>query len=170
MLALLSWTKLPQWALELIFVLIVAFGVWYALHARYEAGIRAQQVADAIERTKLESETAEKTAALRVAANEAQLAYEKEHQANLDYRQLNPTGPVRLCIASTASGGVMPETRAAHPGNAAPGASAPNVHPMPPGNIVPGAGPAGPDISELLGFLSSRADDVSAVLREYQAR
>jgi hypothetical protein len=168
--AILGWTKLPQWALELIVVAAVAGGIWYWQHHLVQEGINTQRAADAIATRQLEAATAQKTADLQAQATAAKEAYEKEHFDNLNYRDSHPLQPVRLCIATSHSGSVMPQTGVAHSGNASSGTAAANVPAVPDGNSGGGAGAAGPDISELLGLLAAKADNVSAVLREYQKR
>lgn len=44
--SLLGWTKLPQWALELIIMGLLAGGLWYLHHRIYVEGVHAQQAAD----------------------------------------------------------------------------------------------------------------------------
>ncbi len=43
---LLGWTKLPQWALELVVLAALAAGLWYVHHRIYVEGVHAQQAAD----------------------------------------------------------------------------------------------------------------------------
>jgi hypothetical protein len=165
---LLGWTKLPQWALELIVIAIVAGGVWYWQHERYEAGISAQVLADAKARDALIAATNAQTVALQTKATLAEQAYDKERQSNIDYQRDNPIEPVRLCIAAKGGGSHMPKTSVANPGNAATGAAAGNVLSVPSGDNSGGTGASGPDISGLLGLLAAKGDDVSGVLREFQ--
>jgi hypothetical protein len=167
MLALLSWTKLPQWALELILVAAVAGGVWYWQHHLIAEGIAEQKATDAIERRNLEADTAKLTAELQAKATTAEQAYDKEHAANLE---LKPIGSVRLCVATNNSGKILPKTGGTNPGNDSARAATPNVSEVPSGNNSGGPGAAGPDISGMLKIFAARADDVSAVLREFQNR
>ena len=166
--ALLGWTKVPQWALELIVIAFVAFGVWYWQHSRFEAGIRQQQSSDAaaLEREKIKAKL--ETAELEQRAEEAGKAYEQEHQDNVDYRRSNPIGVVRLCI--TPLGIPMPNLGTAHARNASASSTAANIQPMPSRNTGGGSGIAGPDIGAMLELLAGKADEVGNTLREFKVR
>jgi hypothetical protein len=168
--AVLGWTKLPQWALELILIAAVAGGVWYWQHHLIAEGVDKQKAADAIERKALEADTAKLTAQLQAKASTAEQAYDKERNANLEYQQSHPSRPVRLCLSTDNSGKILPQAGATIAGNATAGTPTPNVSEVPSGNSGGGAGTAGPDISGMLSLLASRADDVSATLREFQTR
>src|SRR6185312_8495714 len=94
--ALLGWTKLPPWALELIVIGLVAGGIWYWHHATLERGIAqgvAKQVtADDAATAKVKEKAARDTAALRARGEAAEKAYA---QAQLDlqaYRSAHPVG------------------------------------------------------------------------------
>lgn len=168
---LLGWTKFPQWALELIVLAAVAGGIWYVLHERYEAGISAQVAKDTADSDALKAKTAKETAALQTKATTAKDAYDKEHQDNVDYRHDHPDAqPVRLCLSPTPLSSIVSSIAAAHAGDANSGAAKTNVPAVPDGNSSGGSGAAGPDISTLLGLLAVKADNVSATLREFQAR
>ncbi len=170
---LLGWTGMPQWALELIAVGAVAAGAvgafWIYHHHVYVEGIHAQQVADqkasakAIAKARAETKAAEATAQ---AAHDAYLN-EVAHEQVLAAR--HPLPAVRLCLDAYGSGSSVSQTGTAHAGNASSSAAARGV-PQMPGTNHPVRARRGPDISRLLELLANRADQVSAVLREYQAR
>jgi hypothetical protein len=166
--ALLGWTKLPQWALELIIIAIVAGGVWYWQHERFEAGIAAQVAKDTAQTNKIKLETAAETADLKARATTAEQAYDKEQTDNANYRSQHSQS-VRLCAQPTVRP-IVPATGGINSGNATTGSSSADVSKMSDGNSGSGAGQAGPDIGSLLGLLAAKADNVSGVLREYQAR
>jgi len=167
---LLGWTKLPQWALELIVIAAVALAVAAGMHHLIDVGIERQRAADAVATDKLKAATAAKTAELQARATTAEQAYEKEVNDNIAYNSSHPVQPVRLCLAANASGGFMPKAGATHPGDASASTPAANLQPVPAGNSGSGAGAAGPDIAHLLDLLAGKADDISAALREYQNR
>jgi hypothetical protein len=156
---ILGWTKLPQWVLELIVILIVALGVFWVLHSRFEAGIAAQKQADSVAAAAQLQEAENR-------AHTAELSYAKEHQANLDFMRDHPIGDVRLCVTTVAKLPASPS----HAGNAKAGAPAADVQTVPGGDSGGGPRAAGPNIGDLLSLLADRADDVSGVLREYQSR
>ena len=166
--ALLAWTKLPQWALELIVIAIVALGVWYWQHERFEAGIAEQIAKDTAASTKIKNETAIETADLKARATTAEQAYDKEQLDNANYRSQHPDS-VRLCAPATIHP-IVPGASSTHAGNEGAGASTANVPKVPDGNSGSGPSQAGPDIGGLLDLLAAKADDVSGRLREYQAR
>lgn len=169
--ALLGWTKLPQWMLELIVIAIVAFAVWFVLHERYESGITAQQQIDAASTLKLVRDTDQQTAALQAKATTAEQSYEQEHQANIDYQRDHPPGAVRVCnSAAPGSAGGVPTAGAPQPITKGTGAPATNISTVPGRDSSSGQGNAGVDIGPLLGPLAARCDEVAAVLREFQKR
>ncbi len=170
---LLGWTGMPQWALELIAVGAVAAGAvgafWIYHHHVYVEGIHAQQVADQRASAKLVAKARAETKAAEATAQAAHDAYLNEvaHEQVLAAR--HPLPAVRLCLDAYAGGPSVPEAGAAHPGNANASSAAGGVSQVPGSNHPVRARP-GPDISGLLELLAARADQVSAVLREYQAR
>jgi hypothetical protein len=175
--ALFSWTKLPQWGMELVAILLVALatagGYWYWQHHEIDKGIADQKKTDDTASKKLEAQTAVQNAALAQKATTAKEAYDKEHEDNLAYRAAHPDGgTVQLCLAAPAhgSGALLPAAATLNRGNASSGSATANVPAVPVGNLGSGGGAIGPDISGLLGLLAQRSDQVSAVLREYQSR
>ena len=168
--ALLGWTKLPQWALELIIVAVVAGGVWYWQHHLIDEGVKKQQTADAVALQKLKTENDQKSAELQAKATMAEQAYDKEHTDSLEYQRTHPIGAVRLCLVANNGHSAVPQGKAQDPGNAGTGAGTADVPKVPSGDSSGGAGEAGPDISKLLGLLAVKADTVSSTLREYQSR
>ena len=170
---MLGWTGLPKWATELIAVGAIAAAAvgafWIYHHHVYVEGIHAQQVADQRASAKVVAQARAKTKAAQAAADAAHTAYlqEMSHEALTAAR--HPLPAVRLCLDAYAGGPGAPEAGAAHPGNAGPSAAAGRVSQVPGANR-PVRPRTGPDIAGLLELLAGRADQVSAVLREYQAR
>ena len=170
---LLGWTGMPQWALELIAVGVVAAGAvgafWIYHHHVYVEGIHAQQVADQRASAKLVAKARAETKAAQAQANAAHDAYLQEvsHEAIAAAR--HPLPAVRLCLNAHRGGLRLPEAGPAHTGNAGTSPGAGGI-PALPGADHPVRPGRGPDISGLLELLAGRADQVSAVLREYQAR
>jgi hypothetical protein len=168
--ALLGWTKLPQWALELIVIAAAVGAVFYWQHHLIDEGVNKQKAADATELQKLKTETDQKSAELQAKATTAEQAYDKEHADNLNYRDSHPTGPVRLCLATNQGSGAMPTGQASKPGNVGASSSSADVPKVSGRDNSSGGGTPGPDISKLLGLLAVKADNVSSTLREFQSR
>jgi hypothetical protein len=166
MTALLALIPTKDWIYGGIIVAILVGGTWYH-HKLITEGVEKQKAADAIERKNLEADTAKLTAELQARATTAEQAYDKEHIANLEPK---PTGPVRLCVATNNSGKILPQAGGTNRGDESAGAPAANVPEVPSGNNSGGPGAAGPDISGMLQIFAAHADDVSAVLREFQNR
>ena len=170
---LLAWTGMPQWALELLAIALVAAGAvgafWIYHHHVYVEGIHAQQVADQRASAKVVAQARAETKAAQAQANAAHDAYLQEisHEALTAAR--HPLPAVRLCLDAYAGGPSVPEAGAAHPGNASGSTPSGRVSQVPGANR-PVRPRTGPDIAGLLELLAGRADQVSAVLREYQAR
>lgn len=130
----------------------IALGLWYH-HAVYQSGYKAaiaqyekaQAIADAKHAKELQEASH---------ANDAEIA-----KLKLDLVS-RPIPAVRLCARPHLPGAATAADGA--------GARAGNVQPVPEGDSGLRAEP-GPDISELLGLLALRADQVSADLREEQA-
>lgn len=164
--ALLALIPLKDWLYGGAIVALIAFGV----HERNHLIAEGQQHEIAALKTsseQLQKQTAAQTATLQAKATMAEQAYEKEVLANSNQP---PVQPVRLCIATARSGGVVPAGGTQVAGNVVPGAAAGSVQPVSAGNSGSGTGVAGPDISQLLQALAARADQVSAALREFQSR
>ncbi len=164
--ALLGWTKLPQWALELgvIAALAIAFGLYH--HHVLEQGIRAQQTADRRASAKVEAKAAAATEAAQAAANAAEESYREEIARNLAAR---PLGSVLLCDNAHRGSRSMSEGSSAYPGNARTGSSPGSISGVPSGDSGLRTQRAH-DISGLLGAWAQAADGVSATLREFQGR
>ncbi len=173
-LALLGWTKLPQWAMEVIFtllvILIVAAAVWYYGHEHYESGIQAQIATDNAERSALIASTAKQTAELQARASTAEKAYADEQAKTANYNVSNPLEPIRLCNTATSSRGYLPTTGALVGGAKGTGPGTAAIQQMPTGNNSLRDESGGRDISGLLESLAESADEVSASLREFQTR
>ena len=170
---LLGWTGLPKWATELIAVGAIAAAAvgafWIYHHHVYVEGIHAQQVADQRASAKVIAQARAETKAALATAQTAHDAYLNEvtHEQVLAAR--HPLPPVRLCLDAYRGGFSLPEAGPAHAGNAGASTTTGGV-PALPGANHPVRARRGPDISGLLELLAGRADQVSAVLREYQAR
>ena len=170
---LLGWTGLPKWATELIAVGAIAAAAvgafWIYHHHVYVEGIHAQQVADQRASAKLVAKARAETKAAQATAQTAHDAYLNEvtHEQVLAAR--HPLPPVRLCLDAYPGGSGVSQAGTADAGNASASAAAGGVSQVP-GADHPVRARRGPDISGLLELLAGRADQVSAVLREYQAR
>ena len=170
---MLGWTGLPKWVTELIAVGAIAVAAvsafWIYHHHVYVEGIHAQQVADQRASAKLVAKARAETKAAQAQANAAHDAYlqEASHEAIAAAR--HPLPAVRLCLNAHRGGFSLPEAGPAHAGNAGASTTTGGV-PALPGANHPVRARRGPDISGLLELLAGRADQVSAVLREYQAR
>lgn len=151
-----------------LIVALIMGGLWYH-HKLIEEGIAQQQAQDASASAELALKTAEETAALQARAVQAEQSFDKERNDNQTFRDSHPLDPVRLCLPTTASRIIVSQGGAAHPGNAGTGTAPADVPKVPAGDSSGGGG-AGRDISDLLGLLASRADSVSAELREFQGR
>ena len=141
---LLGWTGLPQWLLELLVIALVVLGIYYSGVFHEKAVIRTQTITKQVEVEKRVIETDH--------------SHDQELSDLRAYRAAHPEQPVRLCVTKR-----LPERSP----EGRPGAGLPVVQP------VSGSDPgirsdAGPDISELLGFLALRADEVAAGLRRRQ--
>lgn len=145
-----------------LIAVLIAGGLWYH-HKVLAEGIAEQQAADNKASAALAVTTAAQTAELKAKATMAEQAYDKEIAA-LSNRP--GTQPVRLCIDTHNSGGVVPKAGGKVAGNVTAGTAAPGVQPVPSGD----SSVAGPDIGGMLSALAAGADQVSATLREYQSR
>jgi len=129
-----------------------AFAYWHHGNVRYDAGIAAQQAADA------------KSLVAYTQARDAQLAASQEsYRVEIAANQLHPISlpVVRLCI--NVSNGPRAHN---HPASTVSSATAPaGVQPVPSGHPEV----AGPDISGMLGAFGRRADKLSAQLRALEA-
>lgn len=171
---LLGWSKLPQWALELIAIAVVAFGIWmlhlHTLHVGMAAGIAKQQAADNAASTQLLAEAATETAEKLKVAEAASHAHDQELDSLHQYIADHPLHG-SLCVQPAAhyrSQGV-PEAGPAHGGNANTGPLTGNFQQVPPDDHGV-SGPGEADVRGMLQLLAQRADESSAALREFQAR
>lgn len=167
---LLGWTKLPQWAMELIVVGLLGLGFAAYHRAVLDKGIEEQQAADAKASQVLQQKAAQKTAALADQADKAEHAHDDELKELAAYRSSHTAQPVRLCLNSDGGGVGVPQSAGIVVSHAGTGTAGISVQHVSGGNHSGGVGQAGPDISSLLGTLAARADQVSAELREFQAR
>lgn len=168
--ALLKWTGLPQWAMELIALggLWLAFLAWH--HSVIDKGIAEQVAADNKASAKLITETTAENTALKLKADTAEHAHDQELADLATYRGSHPEQPVRLCIDSHNSGAIVSHSAGINVSNASLGSAGISVQQVPDGNSSGGSPGAGPDIEPMLGALGAAADKVSAELREFQSR
>lgn len=168
MLALLKMVSIKDWLYAgLIVALLGGFG-WYTIHER-SIGEAHEIAALKISSDKILKDTAAQTAALQVKATTAEKAYADEHQALQTYVSSRPVQSVRLC-SNTNSDQIVPGSAGIVARNAAGGSAGIVIQQVPSGDSGSGAGRAGPNIGPMLIALGARADEVSATLREYQAR
>ena len=163
--ALFALIPIKDWLYGGAITLLIIFGLHYH-HKVLAEGIAEQKAADDKASAALIQQTAKQTAELQAKATMAEQAYDKEHQAILDQPSL-PT--VRLCGNTHPGSSGMRQTSAPNPGVAAAGTPSGDLQPMPAGSDSVGP-EQNPDISDLLSLLAQRADDISAQLREIQAR
>ena len=159
--ALLKWTGLSQWMMELIALGAVAGGVWLYLHHVYETGVKAEVAVVA-------KQAAAQHAKDLAAANAAEHSHDDELNSLRAFQLAHPDTPataVRLCVNSSVQG-----ASASQVGPKSDGASAATagVQSVPAGDSGSGTGQAGPDILPMLSALAARADQVSAQLRAVQ--
>jgi hypothetical protein len=164
--ALLAMIPTKDMIYAALFAVLIAGGFWYH-HKVLTEGVAEQQAADSKASAALVATTAAQTADLKARATMAEQAYDKEVTALSNQPSAQP---VRLCLDSHNSGGIVPKAGGKVAGNAGPGAGAIGVQPVSSGNSSGGEGAAGPDISGMLSALAAGADQVSATLREYQGR
>lgn len=151
---LLGWIGLPQWALELIAVGLIAGGILFSYIHVYEKGKVAEHAAELDKVNKA-------NAVLAARVTTAEHSHDQELSDLQSYRDAHPEQPVRLCLKPAA---VRTPAAVAGSSGAAPGV----VQQVPAGDNLDGPGSAGPDISGLLEALAARADQVSAELRTRQ--
>jgi hypothetical protein len=168
--ALLGWTKLPQWALELLAIAAVAGGIWFWQHHLIGEGIAQQKAADDAATAVLMRDAADETAKLRIQALTAEQAHDKETADLKAAIDAHPNQPVRLCLNSNARGQGVSASGTAIPGATSAGPSTAGLQPLPDGDPASGPGRAGPDIEPMLTALGAAADKISAELREFQSR
>lgn len=156
---LLGWTGLPQWAIELILVALVAAGVWFWHHETFKAGIAQQVASDNAATLKLKSDVAVETAKLNAKVDLAEHSHDDELQDLRDYRASNPVS-VGVCPPHGGGAGVSITAKS---GDATSSAGI-AVQQVPAGDSQKPR-----DIGPLLEALAASADSVSADLREYQA-
>lgn len=171
---LLGWTKLPQWALELLAVGTVALGIWmlhlHTLHVGMAEGIAKQQAADDAASTQLLAQAATETAEKLKVAEAASHAHDQELDS---LRQFVIDHPLHgsLCVQPAAhyrGQGVL-ETGPAHAGDARSSPSARDLLPLSSRDSSVGP-PGAADQLGMLSALAGAADRINATLREFQAR
>ena len=163
--ALLALIPLKDWVYSGLIILLIGFGV-YERHHLIAEGQQHELAALKLSSDRLQKQTAIQTAELQAKATMAEQAYDKEI-ASLNNQP--PSQSVRLCLNSAPRGSVVSQASGQVTGNASAGSAAASVQRVPSGDSSNGPR-TGPDIGNLLGLLASRADEVSATLREYQNR
>lgn len=165
--ALLKWTGLPTWGMEILAILLVAGGAVgsYALwkHHQVDQGIEIQIRKDNQAIEGLKTAAAAKAEQLLHRAQAAEAAYDKEHLANITLTAI--TGPLLVCDNPHGRSPGLSTAALSDPGDA--GSS-----PAPPVGVSVSPGdPAVPlDRRRLLTAFAALFDDQSAVIREYQSR
>lgn len=168
---LFGWTKLPQWAMELILIGLLGLGFAIYHRAVIEKGIAEQVAIDNAATIKLQNDTKVQTAALKAQADTAEHAHDNELSELAAYRSAHPQQPVRLCLdAAHDRGTILPGSTGIDISHEGLGAAGISIQHVPDGDSGIRTGGAGPDIASMLGALAGSADQVSAELREYQAR
>ena len=139
----LGWTRLPQWALELIVIGLLLGGIWYwgfhTEHTIVKERIVKQQVQ--VEKRVIETDH----------------TYDQELSDLRAYRAAHPVQPVRLCQSASVPSAAPRQPSAASGDVLAVSAGDSQLRPE-----------SGPDISHLLELLAGRGDAVSATLRRRQ--
>lgn len=171
-LTLFGWSKLPQWAIELIVVVLIAGGVWlyheHVVSKLIDAGRSAQRLEDQKSLDKLKQKTATEQKAIQARADTAQKAYQKEHDDFTSYQLSHPlVSAVQLCQQSPprSRGGYMQPAGAA---NAGAGASATTGKVLQP--LSSSDSPGADYRLRLLDGFGRLCDTLSATIRESQHR
>jgi hypothetical protein len=153
---LLGWIGVPQWALELAVIALVAAGAAYEYHHILDKG-RQQELAV------VAAQAAADTAKLQRKADAAEHTHDQELTDLRSFRDAHPVEPVRLCGPAPvrAPGAVVA-------GNSGSGAAPAAVQSVPAGDTGVRQWTAGRDIGPMLEALAARADSVSSQLRVYQ--
>ena len=160
---------LKDWIYCGLIVLLILGGFWYH-HKILAEGIAKQQIADDRASAILTAQTIKRTTELQIRATTAEQAYDKEIADGQAYRDSIKQRPIRLCLDSHPSGGLVPQAGATLPGNVDPRTGAQHIPDLPPGDSSDRAGTADSTIAALLLLLADRGDQVSAELREFQSR
>lgn len=164
---LLSWTGLPQWALELIAVGLVVIALMFYHHHVVNVGVAEQQAADDKASAKLVADAKAKSDVLESKAQTAEHSHDQELADLRAYQLAHASSAVRLCDAHGSGQGVP---QAGIKIDSAAGSAAVSVQPVSPGDSGSGQGAAGVDIGPMLSALAASADTVSADDREAQSR
>ncbi|HKS75841.1 MAG TPA: hypothetical protein VJQ82_21695 [Terriglobales bacterium] len=162
--AIFGWTKLPQWALELLVIAGLAGGFWMYHRHVYDTGIRAQQAADAKATAPLLKAADIQTQAWKNRATTAEAAHAKDQSELALYRAARPI-VYRVCFDAHDSGIGMPEASALVAGAQSAPAAATLGEPVPAGNTV-----VSEDRGPLLDAFAALFDTQDDTLRELQAR
>jgi hypothetical protein len=159
MFAILGLIPVKDWCYIAAISALLAGGV-YLHHEIYESGVKAEVA-------KVEKQAAKETAALQVKATAAEHSHDAEIADLQAYRTAHPEQSVQLCLNTAAP--VRPEI-SAESGASGAGSAASGIQQVPARDSGSGQGRAGPDIGGMLELLAARADQVSAQVREFQAR
>lgn len=165
MIAALAFVRSRKWELIVAVVAIGLIAWWH--HATYEAGIKAQKDEDDKATASLVHAAEIQTAFYQARAERAEAAHAQETVDNDRYRADNPLHG-GLCQPHSGESHLS-DTAATHSSNAGASTGSAIIQSMPSGDPET-VGPSGPDVRHLLDVLAGRADEVSATLREFQAR
>lgn len=168
--ALLGWTGLPSWLQELIAVAVGALAVGGAVllyeHHVFETGVQAQEAKDASALAQAQQLADAQTLALQKQASAAHDAYltEKANNNALLTALASQPDASELC-KPTQDHSPVPGASAPASGVAGAPASSGPLPQMPEGGTL-----SADDRIRMLLILASRADDLSAQVRELQSR
>lgn len=170
---LFGFTKLPQWALELLVIGVIVLGIWmYHLHVvniSIAKGVAEQKTADEQASKELQQQTDQQSAAKLKAAMDAARVYAKEISTLTQYINDNELHG-SLCQPAPHTGRQVVSTRSPpDSGGDRSAASAGNVQSVPSRDSSVGP-PGAADVRGMLSLLAQRADELSARMRKIQAR
>lgn len=166
--AILAFIHARKWIVELIVAALVVAAIAWWHHSAVEQGMKRVRDEDRAAMLQAKEDADRETSRLKGIADAAETSRAQE-QAELDtYRRLDPLHG-GLCKPESHRDARVPEARPVDSGHAGSSASAPDLQPVPTRDPE-ASGRADPDVRHLLDVLAGRADEVSATLREFQAR
>lgn len=156
---LLDFIHARKWLVELIVLGLIAGAVWWLCSHLIDVGVQQERARWEVKVMQAEQERARQQGR----AETAEKAGNDERKALDDYIAGHPLHG-SLCPPA----GRLPTAASAEPGHAGSSAAAGDVLPLPAGDHRGDEGE--PDQLHLLDLLAIRGDQVSATLREFQAR
>ena len=163
--AALEFLHARKWLVELILLAVLLAGLaLYRVHL-IDMGKQEQKDADTAAYAKLQADTDKETSRLQGVANDADKAHTAESAKLAQYIADHPLHG-SLCPHGSGSG--VPGTSSHNPSNGPASAGSGPVLPMPQGDRS--RDQDDPDQLGMLSALAGRADQLSAGLREWQAR